>query len=197
MIGRIRFLLRRAGPTNSVTAVLLISITTGADAQGAECMHPLLEAFQFMRGEWTVEAETRLGNGVWERSEARSVIRPLFDGDCVLVEHYTGTRDGRPFTARASIGFNNVNNVLQFEWIDSEHGMLTLFEGGLDGDTIVLDYRMILRGNPVTLRQVFFDIEADSFRHEDRRSNDAGVSWDVSGRARYTRRGQGHGRGGW
>lgn len=151
-------------------------------------MHDQLEAFQFMAGDWDVEVETRLGNAEWERSAARSVVQPLFEGDCILVETYTGTREGRSFSGRATAGFNIVTNALQFEWVDSEHGMLTTFEGGLRGDSLVLDYQMVLRGNRVTLRQVFFDIETDSFRHEDRRSNDGGATWDVTGRARYARR---------
>lgn len=168
------------------TLVALAALLAAQTPDRPPCWHEEFSAFSFLEGQWTIRAEERLGDGRWETTEARAWIAPDFGG-CALVENYTGEREGKRFAARAMYGFNMVNGKLQRMWIDGEHGMLTTYEGARSGDDIVLDYPMVLRGNPTILRDAFFAITPDSFRVENRRSNDGGRTWDVTSRLRYVR----------
>lgn len=174
--------------TALAVALLAASVVTphAQTEEGPPCWHPEFDAFSFLKGEWRVRYEDRLGDGTWEKGDARSWIMPDFDG-CLLVERYGGSRAGKPFAGRAFYGFNSVNGRLQRMWSDSEHGMLTTYEGVLAGHEIVLDYRMVLRGQPVILRDVFLAMSADSFKVENRRSNDDGKTWLVTSKLVYVR----------
>jgi ketosteroid isomerase-like protein len=168
------------------TCFAIGALLAGQASGRAPCWHDDFAAFSFLEGVWRVEVEERLASGAWEKGGARSWIAPDFEG-CILVENYAGARGGDTFGGRALYGFNSVDRRLQRVWVDSEHGMLTVYEGARTDDEIVLDYRMVLRGKPTILRDVFFAIGADSFRVENRRSNDDGRTWDVTARLRYFR----------
>ncbi len=174
----------------SWTVVALLLVTTVSIAQSQEpqppCWHAEFDAFTPLIGEWTVRAENRLPDGKWEASDARCWITREFKG-CMLREHYSGKRLGMPFEARGLYGFNNANGKLQRVWVDSEHGMLAVHEGSKVGDTVVLDYEMMLRGYKVILRDVFSGMTSDAFRLERSRSNDQGKTWDVTSKLVFTR----------
>ncbi len=169
------------------TLLLLAPLASHAqDVPNPPCWHAEFEAFSFLLGEWVVQAEDRAGDGKWETTEARCWITRDFKG-CALQERYVGKRANDRFEGRGVYGFNSVNGKLQHMWIDDEHGMLTTYEGGKVGDTIVLDYNMVLRGQPTILRDVYSGITKDAFRIESSRSNDGGKTWDVTSKLAFTR----------
>jgi ketosteroid isomerase-like protein len=168
---------------------VLLTAPASALAQTAEhppCWHAEFDAFSFLPGAWTVRAEDRMGDGKWETTEARCWFTKEMKG-CMIGAMYVGTRAGNRFEGRGYYGFNNVSGKLQHMWIDDEHGMLTTYEGQKVGDTIVLDYAMVLRGQPTVLRDVYSDISKDAFRMESSRSNDGGKTWLVTSKLAFTR----------
>jgi len=169
-----------------LTVSLLTHSTLAQTPTRPPCWHSEFAAFSFLEGEWKIAAEDRLGNGTWEKSNARAWISRDLQG-CALVENFGGTRENKPFSGRAYYGFNSVTGQLQRVWVDSEHGMYTPHEGAKAGDEIALDYSMTLRGQPVILRDAFFDITPAAFKFESRRSNDGGKTWDVTSKLTYTR----------
>jgi len=173
----------------ALVCILFLLTPICSFAQTAEhppCWHAEFDAFSFLPGEWTVRAEDRLADGKWETSEARCWFTKELKG-CAIAVRYVGTRSGNRFEGRGLHGFNSANGKLQAMWIDDGHGMLATHEGSKVDDRIVLDYEMVLRGQPVILRGVYFDISKDAFRMERSRSNDGGKTWDVTSKLAFTR----------
>lgn len=161
--------------------------TYSGQQNAAPCYHKELEGLDFLIGDWIVESNMRLGDGKWEQTSATSQIKPDLSG-CLLNERFTGSRESRPFTALGIMGFNSVTGKLQRVWSDSEHGLLILYEGSRSGREMILDTEVLLNGNKVKLRNVYFEISRDSFRLESRRSHDDGKTWITVSKLLYKRR---------
>jgi hypothetical protein len=144
---------------------------------------PLLRA---LVGNWTVETEFRTGAAGWQRTDARSSFELDLRG-CVLVERYSGTREGRPFDILGVMGVNGDGPRIQRVWAHSQHGLLTLYAGDVRDGELVLDATVAVRGEPLMLRLVYTDVGPDGFRFESLRSTDGGTTWAVTWRAKYQR----------
>lgn len=160
-------------------------IHSGQDGR-PQCWHEELAELSFLEGAWEVHSAARLPGGTWDTTVARSNIQFDLKG-CLLVERLHGSRAGNEYEAVGLFAFNSVERRLQRVWIDSEHGMLVTYEGESQAGEIVLEYRMVLRGQSTLLRHVYLDIGEDAFTLESRRSNDDGQSWEVTWRALYSR----------
>lgn len=154
------------------------------------CYHTELDDWAFLEGEWQVRASTRLSaQGPWENTEARAEIKRELRG-CLLVERYSGTRQGHPFQAHSLFAWNGNSKKLQQVFGDSEHGMLITYEGVRDGAEIRLETEVQLPdGRRLRLRRVYSKLTKDSFTWESQRSADDGKTWDTSERAAYRRKG--------
>jgi len=153
----------------------------------APCYHKEREAIDFLIGDWKVDSNVRLADGMWEHSSATSQIKPDLSG-CLLSERFTGTRAGHTSTALALMAFNNTSKKLQRAWSDSEHGLLVTYEGSRTGNEIILETDILLDGKTVKLRNAYLEISGSSFNLESGRSTDGGKSWVTVMRLRYTRK---------
>ncbi len=137
-------------------------------------------------GEWRVDSNFRLGSGEWERTTATSVIAPTMGG-AMLEEQYKGTREGRSFEARVLYGYSMLSRRLQRAWADSEHGMISVYEGSAADNHIAFDLEIELRGRTHQLLHEITEMTPDSFVLHSRRSTDSGQTWRDTWEAKYTR----------
>lgn len=153
-----------------------------AGAQHETKIHEL----DFLAGKWKVETHLRLSaQGPWDTSVARSVIAWSLKSR-ILVEQYTGTRQGKPFLIQSMFGYNNANGLLQKTFVDSEHGVLVLFEGSRDKDTVYLDKSITFaNGNSVRLRTAYYLVSEKEFLVVSMRMPAGATGWDVTSRMRY------------
>lgn len=173
-------------PALLLTVLTAIPIAVAAQDHPHTCLHEAFDAFAFLEGEWTVASRYRNMEGAWEETTAAASI--TYDmGGCLLIEHFTGTRNGTPFEARAVLAFNPITNRLQRAWSDSGHGLLVLYEGTATSDSILLQSSLSIRDRTVLFQHAYLDVGTDTFRLESRRSTDAGATWDTSWYLTYQR----------
>jgi hypothetical protein len=165
---------------------LVIAAALAAPAPPAACAARGSAFLQSLAGEWEVEAEFRSGEGGFEGATGRASIAPELGG-CVLVERYAGTRGGKPWDFLVILGANGPGPAIQEVFVHSQHGIMALSSGEVTGGALVLEDAPVVDGKVILIRHVYFDVNADGFRYESRRSTDKGASWTVSWRARYKR----------
>jgi hypothetical protein len=149
------------------------------DAGGCDSVEA--QKLSFLVGRWKVKRRFRLSREPekWEETQARSKIAYLF-ADCLLVEQLEGTRQGHPFKAAAMYAHDR--NSKKYEWVgtDSEHGVLTLYVGSLDGNELALESKVELSGQSVLLRRVWAKGPARGFEVRSQRSGDGGRTWETT-----------------
>src|SRR5580765_4651168 len=158
-----------------VTKYLLLSVglivSTSAAAQQANapqdaggCASVEAQRLGFLIGQWKVRSRFRVSREPekWEETQARSSISYLFP-NCVMSEQLEGTREGHAFRAAAMHAYDR--NSKQYEWlgVDSEHGVLALYKGALNGNNLVLESTVEISGRTILLRRVFVKNPAGGF----------------------------------
>ncbi len=142
----------------------------------------------FLAGEWDVAVDARLSKqGPWEKSKARSVIKKAI-GETIFEEEYTGTKQGRTLVAKTWIGNDNRTKLYQRISVDSDHGVLIVFEGRLGDNILTLYASLDLSGTKLIHRIQYSLINPHSFVVESSRSADDGNTWDRTGTLKYTRK---------
>lgn len=152
------------------------------------CADTVLRVLGPFQGEWQVRALFRTGAGTWDTTQAVSSITPDLNG-CVLREHYRGTRYGEPYEYLALWGANGgpAGPVQRF-FTHSLHGIFGLAAGAYQGDTLVLEERLMVRGQPLIQQKRYSRPSASEFTELDRRSTDGGATWTVTLQAMFRRR---------
>ncbi len=142
----------------------------------------------FLAGEWDVESDVRLSKqGPWEKSKARSVIKRAV-GETIIEEEYTGTKQGHSFYFKSWLGNDNRTKLYQRVAVDSDHGVLILFEGKLENDSLTLHASLQLNEVHLLHKIQYLIISNEFFTIESFRSVDEGKTWDRTGTLKYTRR---------
>ena len=161
--------------------IALASAVAPAQHNAGGCASTEAQKLNFLLGEWKVNSRFRLSKEPeqWEETQARSKITFLFER-CLLVEQLEGTRQGHPFKATAMYGYDR--NSKKYQWVgaDSEHGVLTLYTGSLNGNDLVLESKLDISGQTVWLRRVWTKLGSGGFNLQNQRSTDAGRTWDTA-----------------
>ncbi len=168
--------------------ILLILFTLGAGAMSAQHVsQDLLKPLDFLAGEWTVEANRRLAkDGPWDKSTGSSKFEKVV-GQSIFQEDHTGTKQGRDFIVRTWLANDNRTKLYQRVSVDSDHGVLSLFEGNFSGDTLALFNQLKLPDQVIHLRHQYIIVSQDKFIFESARSTDGGRNWDMTSRLYYER----------
>ena len=146
-----------------------------------------LKALEFMMGEWTITVDARLSkDGPWERSKARSSIKKAV-GNTIFEEEVIGTRQSRDWVARCWIAVDNRSSRYQWAFVDSDHGVLELYEGDMSNDSLILQKEIIFPQARVLRRIIYSNISTNSFIVRSMRSADNGKTWDLTGTSQYER----------
>ena len=141
----------------------------------------------FLVGKWKVKSKTRVagGGGEWEEIIGSSEINFVFD-QCLLTEHLSIKREGRPLGVFALYSYNNNSNMYQWTFAHSEHGMLSLYEGPLNKDKFTFRYSIDIRGRKRLFKRELSRL-SKGFKMVASRSNDDGKIWRVDSYLTYYR----------
>src|SRR5688572_14159067 len=180
------FALRTLGIGQLITVVLFLGCLTAYPQQAFKDSNNL-RALEFLMGEWTITVDARLSkDGPWERSEARSTIKKAI-GNKILEEEVIGTRQDRDWVARCWIAVDNRTLKYQWAFVDSDHGVLELYEGDMSNDSLILQKEIIFPQSRVLRRIIYSNFSTDSFIVRSMRSADNGKTWDVTATSPYER----------
>jgi Protein of unknown function (DUF1579) len=142
----------------------------------------------FLAGEWRIEVDARLSKqGPWEKSEQQSVIKKSV-GNTIFEEELSGSRQGRTFIAKSWLANDNRTKLYQKTFVDSDHGVLVLYEGKLENDLLTLLKESEINGVRLMHRMQYKFISNDTFTIETARSIDKGLTWDRTGTSTYLRK---------
>jgi hypothetical protein len=153
-------------------------------AAAPACPRPELQAFLPLLGSWNVQWTDRIAPGKY--AEVKASARIEKDAiPCVLVEHFAGERNGRPFTALSLLSFGG--EKLERVWIDSEHGQFIHFDGAATAEGAHYEWQRDLGNRRLMLKHEVRALQAGSFLTETHLSPDGGKTWDLVSRAKYSR----------
>src|SRR5689334_20792742 len=96
------------------------SLAPGNVQPVGSCARPEYEMFSPLVGQWMVRWKDRIAPGEYAETEATSQIAED-PAECILVEHFNGTRQGRGYTAISLTSFASKEHLQQV-WEDSAHG---------------------------------------------------------------------------
>ncbi len=171
-----------------VTAVLLVQALATAPQSERACHPPEQQRMAFYPGVWQVTLETRLAQpGVWATTDGTADVTIELSG-CLFVERLRTTRDGKPQETVSLVRWDPARGRWQLTWKDSGDGGQLTYEGRATNDGIDFRTTQTLDRRTITLRRLFALDGPRSLAWEAARSNDGGATWDVTGRASYTKR---------
>jgi hypothetical protein len=164
--------------------IILLPVSDGFSQRD----HKLTD-LDFMIGTWSVTASHRLSaGGPWDTSAAYATIIKSV-GSTVIEEDYKGSLETRPFFTKTLIVFNKFTNLFQRAFIDSEHGVLTDYDGQKSDDSVIFDKDFIYpSGTTVKLRVVYKIISQDEFTLVNMRMPQDAHTWDITNTAIYIRK---------
>lgn len=164
-----------------LTLLLITPAIAFAQNNAGGCASLEGQKLRFLLGEWKVTSRFRLSKEPeqWEETQARSKITSLF-AECLMVEQFEGKRQGHPFKATGMYAYDR--NLQNYQWVggDSEHGVLTLYAGSLNGSEFMLESKVEISGRTVLLRRAWTQRAAGGFEVRSQRSTDAGRTWDTT-----------------
>lgn len=165
--------------------LILLACSFGVSAQHVS--KEMLKPLEVLVGNWKVEAKMRLSKtGPWEKTNATSNFKKS-GGESIFEEDYIGTKDGREFTFRTWLANDNRTKRYQKVSVDSDHGVLVLYEGLLQNDTLTLLTQLQLTDYTLHLRVQYILESKDKFLVENARSTDGGKTWDMTSQLLYNR----------
>lgn len=151
------------------------------------CRVAELQRLNFYPGIWDVRLESRLAAlGPWETTTGIAEVTADMSG-CVVIERLRTTRQGKTLEAITMLTWDHQTSRWQATWIDSDHGMQLSYEGVAGDDGLDLRSARQLGNRTLTSRRLWRFTGPDEFSTESARLLDSGA-WDVTGRARYSRR---------
>ncbi len=125
------------------------------------------EDFDFLVGEWKIEnrvLKERLANCTeWEAFSSRLFGLKKFLAGNLNIDHFSGTRDGKPFEASSIRVYHPVERVWRIYWVDSERFEVIPQVTGSFRDGIGVFYgEDQFRGQRIPLRFLWKDVSATS-----------------------------------
>lgn len=150
--------------------------TNNPAANPPPCSQPETKQFDFWIGDWNLE---------WSNGKGRNVITKTLDG-CVVLENFDGT-PAMPLRGMSVSTYNARLGKWQQTWVDNEGGYLD-FTGEYKDSKMVFQRTATINGKQMLQRMVWYDIMKDSLQWNWERSEDAGKSWTVLWKIKYTRK---------
>lgn len=164
--------------TGIFTLLLLAAGAAGQETRDEPgCASDAGRKLDFLIGDWQVTSKYRVGSDPdrWEKTDGRASLEHVFGG-CLVRERLETERGGRPLTVIALYSYNNISDKYQWLFAHSEHGVLSLFEGGLEKGVFTLKNSLEVRGRVMLFERVLRETK-NGFEMIARRSFDGGKTW--------------------
>ncbi len=136
------------------------------------------DALDFWLGHWTVS---------WPGGIGTNQISRILDGR-VIEEIFECQGDDGALYGRSHSVLDATDGQWKQTWVDSSGGYLDFVGIVVDG-RISFQRSAVVDGRDVLQRMVWLDVTSDGFRWEWQRSDDGGVTWQVSWPLDYRRAG--------
>lgn len=191
---------RLIGLTTLLGILFTMTLTSHAQEDAGDNT-PLPEADAGMQemdwfiGEWTVESRLLVDreNDTWTEETLRTVHTYELGGHIIL-ENFIGPLGGEPYEAWSIRQYNPQLERWQQRWFDTSSTGVAQWTGTYDAETnqyigyseVSLNDEFELAGDG-GLREVFFNIEEDSFSWRLEGTRDAGETWNIIWTLEYTR----------
>lgn len=138
---------------------------------------PPEQHLDFWLGDWDVTwGENGRGSNRIERILDDKIIQENFDGNPSM-----------PFQGKSWSVYNPKLGRWQQTWVDN-NSTYWHFEGGFEGDEMILATDDLIDGRPIKLRMVFYNIGQNELDWRWERSDDGGETWALQWQLRYTRK---------
>ena len=139
------------------------------------CSAPEAGQFDFWVGEWDL---------TWEGGAGTNTITKEMNG-CVIRENFVDPE--KPYHGLSVSVWNPNRGIWQQTWVDDQGSYLD-FEGGIDGDKMVLARQFTgPKGKTVHQRMTFYNIAENSLDWDWEVSQDEGETWKLAWRIHYER----------
>lgn len=146
------------------------------------CVERTKRALGFLEGSYTVSAVFREGAS-WDSNTAHVLIRPALGG-CVMEERFRGRRYRQKYDYLAWWSSGS-QGAVDRAFVHSQHGIVSVSRGGLQGDTLVVTDSVFVRGRWIEERVVLWRTPT-GLASEGRRTEN-GSDWFITQRTVYRR----------
>jgi len=145
------------------------------------CSSPEASQFDFWLGEWKAEWENSDGS----KCEGRNIINKIL-GSCVIEENFNGS-PGNDLIGKSFSVYNPSKKLWQQTWVDNYGGYM-IFTGKFEQDKMILSREVQnSEGKIIKQRMIFYNISENSFEWNWEKSENNGISWELSWKIHYSR----------
>lgn len=145
-----------------------------------------LRQFAFWLGEWEYTGKTLQQDGSWKEGSGTNTITVTLDG-YALEENFHAIKPNS-WSGMSITVYNTQAGKFYQQWVDTQGQRFLPFEGGMEGDSMVLySPEREIQGTSVINKMVFKDIQADSFTWSYEMSRDGGKTWQARWVINYKR----------
>jgi len=148
-----------------------------------------MKELTFLEGFWNVNMEWRDNDNseIWNKEKAACSCKYVLSG-CAMETRYQGTMMGMPFEGYMLDCYDRDKQQWQSLWIDNMGGKMSFYTGGKDGEKRVLTGEEMWQGQKYLSRVTTFNYTVTSYEWTMENSFDNGQTWQVVGKATYTKR---------
>lgn len=146
-----------------------------------------LRQFAFWLGEWDYTGRMIQQDGSWKEGSGTNTITVTLDGYALEENFHSITPNS--WRGMSITVYNSQAGKFQQQWVDVQGQHFLPFEGGMEGETMVLySPEREIQGAKVINKMVFKDIKADSFTWSYEMTLDEGKTWQPRWVINYTRK---------
>ncbi len=147
-----------------------------------------IKSLSYLIGTWDVEQKWRMGpEDDWMTSKGVAVYSDMYNG-CALRHTFESEMMGMPYHGTGLLAYNRETGKWQSSWFDNMSAAISLYEGGMEGEKMVVYGEDAWQGQTYKARITTFNMTPESFDWTYEMSWDGGKSWFESGRSHYTKR---------
>jgi len=178
--------------TGALCAVALLAGFMAPVASAQEGMPPMgppeeMKVLAKYDGTWTVDFSVKMTpDSDWVTSAATCEFKMVLDGAAQQMS-YDGTMMGMPFDGIGLTAFNRTSQKWQNSWVDNMMGMISLYEGEMKGNALVVSGMDKMGDHEVLTRMTSTFVSDDQIDWLMENSSDMGKTFVEGAKATYKR----------
>ncbi len=148
-----------------------------------------MKELAYMEGQWDCDMEwADMENPEkWNKTRGSAMYKYTLDG-CAIESRFKGEMLGMPFDGFMMISYDRDTNEWQNLWIDSMGGKMSFYTGKYQEGKMVTSGKEVWAGQKLHSRVTIFNQTENKFDWLFEHSFDGGKTWQVMGKAVYTKR---------
>lgn len=149
-----------------------------------------LQQLAFWLGDWDFTSKSRTPDGSWTEGKGKATVAVALSGYGLIENFFQENvfEDGRPLHGMSITVFNKQSGTFHQHWTDNKSLRFYTYEGGVEGEEIILYSPEISTVNgSVLMRMVYSDIKPDNFTWRLENSVDNRKTWNSLWVINFTR----------